>query len=326
MKKKSPAKTILLALLALAVVLGALYALGPLYPDGRGGEHDGELCDWMGQLDGSLRLGEINIPGTHDSATQYIFPSYFLQDQDTTIARQLENGYRYLDVRVALAGDGSGLELIHAFGLCRRGASVFSGALSYDALADAALDFLDAHPTETVIFCVKPERGSDDVGAVCALIERRVKFEPERWYTDNAIPTLDEARGKIVLCRRYDGALGLDFNWLDQGDPAVLADPVAARAINDTQTLYVQDRYHYAVADKWEAVRFTLENGKAGEDAFSLNFLSTAQGKLPHPRSFAGEMNARFGGYSLTKGGRYGVILFDFADAALARQVVESNG
>lgn len=325
MKKRSPTKKALLTVLALLVLAAALYALGPLYPDGRGSGDDAGLSDWMGTLDGSRKLSEINIPGTHDTATQYIFPSWFLQDQDTGVAQQLENGYRYLDVRVALSKDGGDLVLIHAFGRCREGASVFSPALRYDAFVAAAKSFLRAHPAECVIFCVKPEKGSDDVSRVCALLEERVAAEPELWYVDNAIPTLDEARGKIVLCRRYDGALGLDFDWLDQGDPAVLADPVEAHAISEGETLYVQDRYHYAVADKWEAVRFTLENCRAGGDAFCLNFLSTAQGKLPHPRGFAREMNALFGGYALEKGRSYGVILFDFASPALARQVIESN-
>lgn len=325
MKKKSPVKTVFLILLALLVLAAALYVLGPLYPGGRGGGDNSGLADWMAGLDGSRALSEINIPGTHDAATQYIFPAYFLQDQDTDFAAQLANGYRYLDVRVALSKDKSELVLIHAFGKCRTGAALFSPALRYESLCDTAAAFLDAHPGETVIFCVKPENSADDVSAVRTLIEARIAREPERWYTDNTIPTLDEARGKIVLCRRYEGALGLDFDWADQGDATVLADPVGMHAINDGQTLYVQDRYHYAVADKWEAVRFTLENSRAGEDAFCLNFLSTAQGKLPHPRSFAGDMNALFGDYALTQGKRYGVILFDFADAASARQVVESN-
>ena len=323
MKKRSTGKTVFLSLLALLVLALLLYAAGLLYPGGgRTGDGSG-LDDWMGRLDGSLRLSAINIPGTHDSATQYIFPDYFLRDQNTDIAEQLNNGCRYLDVRVAL--DGDGLKLIHAFGTCRRGAALWAKALCYDDFCDAALAFLDAHPTETVIFCVKPEKGGDDPAAVCARIEAHAALAPERWYTENRIPTLDEVRGKIVLCRRYEGTLGLDFDWIDQGDPTVLADPVELHRINDAEGLYVQDRYHYAVADKWEAVRFTLENCRAGDDAFSLNFLSTAQGKLPHPLAFAREMNALFGDYRLEKGGRYGVILFDFASADLARQVVESN-
>ena len=36
-------------------------------------------------------------------------------------------------------------------------------------------------------------------------------------------------------------------------------------------------------------------------------------------------MNALFGGYALEKERNYGVILFDFASPALARQVIERN-
>ena len=325
MKKRAIGKTVFLVLLALILLALLGYTAGLLYPRGaRAGDNSG-LGDWMGRLDGKLRLSEINIPGTHDSATQYIFPSYFLRDQDTGVQEQLENGYRYLDVRVALDKDGKELKLIHAFGTCRRGAALWSKALSYDDFCDAALAFLDAHPGETVIFCVKPESSGDDPAAVRALIEARAALEPDKWYTDNTIPTLDEARGRIVLCRRYDGALGLDFDWADQGDPSVLENPVEAHAIGETESLFVQDRYHYAVADKWQAVRFTLEKCRAGADAFSLNFLSTAQGKLPHPLAFAREMNALFADEKLEKGGHYGIILFDFASAELARQVVESN-
>lgn len=325
MKKKSVGKTIVLTLLALILLALLGYASGLLYPLGGGKGDNSGLGDWMEKLDGSLRLSEINIPGTHDSATQYVFPAFFLQDQNTGVEKQLENGYRYLDVRVALSKDGGDLVLIHAFGQCRRAAAVWAQPLMYDDFVDAAKAFLEAHPGETVIFCVKPENSSDDASAVCSLIEKRIAEEPELWYAENRIPTLNDARGKIVLCRRYAGALGLDFDWLDQGDPAVLANPVEIHSINGMQLLAVQDRYHYPVEDKWDAARFTLENGRAGKDTFSLNFLSTAASPLPHPRSTAGEMNALFADYKLEKGGRYGVILFDFASPELARQVVESN-
>ena len=324
MKKKGAVPgSILFGLIVLILLAAVLYVVGAIYPGGRGGGDDAGLSDWMAELDGTKPLSTLNIPGTHDSATRYIFPAYFLQDQDTSMPRQLENGYRYLDVRVALKNGE--LVLIHAFGQCRRGAALYSAALRYDELVDSTLAFLAEHPGETVIFCIKPEKNGDDPAAVRALVERRVKEQPENWFTDNLIPTLDEARGKIVLCRRYPGGLGLDFNWDDQGDPTVLADPVEIHKINGSQRLAVQDRYHYAVSDKWDAVCFTLDNCAADRNSFCLNFLSTAQGRLPHPRGFAGEMNALFAAHALRKGESYGIVLFDFASPELARQVVESN-
>lgn len=312
-------------LIPLAILLAAgLYAAGILYPGGKAPAPDPALSDWMSPLDDQRPLSLINIPGTHDSGTRFIFPDYFLQDQDTSIARQLENGYRYLDVRVALNKAGDGLEIIHAFGTCRTGAAVWTNALTFDDLVADTLAFLDAHPRETVIFCVKPERSSDDADAVRVLLEERIARASERWFTENRIPALGEVRGRIVLCRRYESDLGLDFNWADQGDPTVLADPVAV-AGNGSFTLAVQDRYHYSVEDKWSAVLYTLRNTTATENTFCLNFLSTAQGKLPHPRSFAAELNEHFLAEELTAGSPYGIILFDFANAELARSVIYTN-
>ncbi len=311
-------------LLPAAILLAAvLYCTGLLYPGGRDGGSGGST-DWMAQIGDDRPLSLINIPGTHDSGTRFIFPAYFLQDQDTSIARQLENGYRYLDVRVALNRAGDGLELIHAFGTCRTGAPVWSRALTYDSAVADTLAFLEAHPSETVIFCVKPERSGDDPDAVRELLEKKISEKPDRWFIENRIPSLGEVRGRIVFCRRYEGAAGLDFNWADQGDPAVLDNPVAI-AGNGAFTLAVQDRYHYSVPDKWNAVLYTMRNPVASENTFCLNFLSTAQGKLPHPRSFAAEMNELFLAEPLTGGSRYGILLFDFADAGLAQAVIGSN-
>ena len=320
-------------LIPLAILLAAtLYATGLLYPDGKSQSPDPALSDWMSPLGDDRPLSLINIPGTHDSATRYIFPDYFLQDQDTGILQQLENGYRYLDVRVALDKDRRGLEMIHAFGTCRTGPAVWSKALTFDDLVADTLAFLDAHPGETVIFCVKPERSSDDASYIRGLLANKVAQAPERWFVENRIPTLGEARGRIVLCRRYDDLTGtgigfvhgLDFYWTDQGGETVLENPVAAEG-NGAFTLAVQDRYHYGVEDKWNAVLYTLRNTSASEDTFCLNFLSTAQGTLPHPRKFAAQLNQRFLATELTAGTPYGIIPFDFADTDLARAVIDTN-
>lgn len=323
MKKQKKRGRVLLPILAALLLAAALYCTGILYPSGSD-EGDGANADWMAQLDDERPLSLINIPGTHDSGTRFIFPGYIFQDQNTSVSRQLENGYRYLDVRVALNKTGDDLVIIHAFGTCRTGAAVWSAPLTFDSMVSDTLAFLDAHPRETVIFCIKPERESDDVNAVRALIEQKVSQAPERWFTGNRIPTLGEVRGRIVLCRRYEGGLGLNFKWEEQKDPAVLDNPVAVEG-KDTFTLAVQDRFHYGVEDKWAAVQYALRNTTATEHTFCLNFLSTSPDKIPHPRKYASELNGRFLDEPLTAGERYGVILFDFADGKLARAVIDTN-
>lgn len=60
--------------------------------------------DWMADIDGETMLSSISIPGTHDSATQYVGMRYIFQCQDTSIAQQLVDGYRYFDMRLVLDG------------------------------------------------------------------------------------------------------------------------------------------------------------------------------------------------------------------------------
>ncbi|MBQ2467430.1 MAG: hypothetical protein II506_06645, partial [Lachnospiraceae bacterium] len=136
------------------------------------GAKESSQADWMGELSDELPLSSISIPGTHDSCSQYITPKYFLRCQNTGIREQLEMGYRYLDIRVAVeeTEGGNTLKLIHAFGDCRQGKSWFSEKLYIDDVLQEVYAFLEEHPTETVIFCVKPENEDDDPTAYRTLL------------------------------------------------------------------------------------------------------------------------------------------------------------
>lgn len=320
-------KAIFWSILAIAAVLGVLYLTGILYPDGEKAESYPNT-DWMAALPDTRKLSEINIPGTHDSATQYIFPTYFLQDQNTSITEQLMNGYRYLDIRVALAGPLGEEELVmkNSFGQCRRGTAIWDETLTYHQVVRETLDFLKAHPGETVIFVVKPENSDDNPERVRELIEAEIEEDSKLWFTRNTIPLLREVRGKIVLCRRYEDGKGLNFNWEDQGDAAVLRDPAAPMDMSYTEKVYVQDRYHYSPDDKWNAFTGTLKDSKAGRNAFMLNFLSISYGTIPHPAKDAKDLNERFLQMPLQKGQIYGVMLFDFATPEIAAKVIGTNG
>lgn len=79
--------------------------------------------------------------------------SPIFQCQDTDIKTQLENGYRYLDMRLVLKNDN--LILKHNFAKCRKSKSFFSTPLTLDDVLEDIYTFLDKHPSETVIFCAK---------------------------------------------------------------------------------------------------------------------------------------------------------------------------
>ncbi|MBQ2578824.1 MAG: hypothetical protein II571_05345 [Lachnospiraceae bacterium] len=290
---------------------------------------ESNLTDWMGELSDELPLSSISIPGTHDSCSQYITPKYFLRCQNTGIREQLEMGYRYLDIRVAVeeAECGNTLKLIHAFGDCRKDKSWFSEKLYIDDVLKEVYAFLEEHPTETVIFCVKPENEDDDPTEVSALMNGWILQDSEYWFTENRIPELGEVRGRVVYASRFKHhEQGMNFYWQDQGNKEAVDIPYSVSMINTGERLWVQDRYKYNNELKWDAFTDDLGNCQANEDTFSLNFLSTSgSGTFSHPKQYAGVLNDKFKNYELTEDTCYGVLIFDFADAELAQQVIATN-
>ncbi|MBQ1315944.1 MAG: phosphatidylinositol-specific phospholipase C [Lachnospiraceae bacterium] len=296
-------------------------------------EITGANADWMAKIGDGQKLSSFTIPGTHDSGTCFIFPAYFLQDQNNDISRQLMMGYRYLDIRVKLSKDGNGLELCHSFGRCRTGQMAGTDTLTFDDVVRDTQAFLAEHPAETVIFCIKAEKDTDSVSRIQKLVMSAVGREREKWYTGSRIPALGEVRGKIVLARRFENVLGIDeaeaglfFDWEDQGSAEVLADAAAVVPLDGDGELIVQDRYHYNTEDKWKAVTDLMNSGRAGEDALVLNFFSASYGKLPHPLSYAKKMNARFlAACGDLPADNYGILIFDFASEDLASAVIGLN-
>ncbi len=59
----------------------------------------------------------------------------------------------------------------------------------------------EKHPSETIILTIKPDDGST-VGMEHAVAEF-VKNNKDKVYTEGDIPSMKEARGKIVLIRRF---------------------------------------------------------------------------------------------------------------------------
>ena len=51
-------------------------------------------ADWMAELPDELPLNQIVIPGTHDSATQFVTMAFFGKCQSKSIPRQLESGFQ----------------------------------------------------------------------------------------------------------------------------------------------------------------------------------------------------------------------------------------
>ena len=291
--------------------------------------------DWMETVPDETKLSNMSIPGTHDSCTQYVDMRYIFQCQDASVATQLIYGYRYLDMRLVLE-KRSGQETLvlkHSIARCKTSNSPFAGTLTLDDVLRDVSAFLDAHPTETVILCMKAENSKDDVAEIQKVLYQTIDKDPEHWYLKNEIPTLGEVRGKIVLATRFDDKFpvgfercGLYFGWTDQGNRTVLSDPTANSVINGRETLCVQDRYNYDVDDKITAIHTCLDNSRAADDTFFLNFTSTSgSGKVGHPKEYAKRINLDLYDYDWQAGTAYGVVIVDFAPKKIAEKIYQTN-
>ena len=284
-------------------------------------------ADWMAKLPDEMLLSEIVIPGTHDSATQYVQLAFFSKCQALSIGEQLDAGFRYLDIRLGIDNETDALQLMHGFTRCKTG--VFSKTLLLNDVLDACYGFLDAHPTETVIFAVKQEHGNESVGEFETRLDAIIREDESRWLLSDTLPALGQARGKLVLLRRYEdeAALGeragVPFLWANQNGSADLSLHAAAED-NGGYTLWVQDRYEYGSEDKWNAFTAGMEAVRErAQGDIAVHFLST-KGTLAygHPYLFAKPLNQKLMEADLALDGW---IIVDFASAPLAERIWSAN-
>jgi 1-phosphatidylinositol phosphodiesterase len=104
---------------------------------------------WMSRLANNLRVSEINLPGTHD--TMSIASGDIWQNQTMSLREQLDSGLRVFDMRTRHIDDK--LRMHH-------------GMIAQDTYFDDVLkdidSFLEANPTETVLFRLRSEHTSEN--------------------------------------------------------------------------------------------------------------------------------------------------------------------
>ncbi|MFB7544703.1 phosphatidylinositol-specific phospholipase C [Streptomyces zaomyceticus] len=219
---------------------------------------------WMGGHGDGTPLQRLTIPGTHDSGARFGGP--WSECQNTTVAQQLDSGIRFLDVRCRVTG---GSFAIH------HGVS-YQNMMFGDVLV-ACRDFLAAHPSETVLMRVKQEYSSDSDATFRAIFDDYLDNRGWRslFRIGDTVPSLGEARGKVVLIADNGGLPGL--KWWDGG----------AIAIQDDWNALPNAKYPKIEAHFRKAVE---QPGK-----LYINFVSTSA-SLP-PRWNSDNLNPRVHGF-----------------------------
>lgn len=228
-------------------------------------------ADWMGGLPDTLSLLRMTIPGTHDSAcTDPANGTEWSHTQNWGIAEQLQRGARFLDIRA----NGLQDHLDDSFGIYH--ASYYQG-ITFDGVLSQCRDFLRQHPGETVVMRLKKENGTNnDVGARFKDV-LNVYLDAKGWrpwflITDR-VPSLGEARGRIVLITQFDNDLPV-LRW-PGGDNDFLSN----------EWFSLQDIYQGLSSASQKTGKVTQQFDRATADQDSalmyINFTSYAGGGWP---------------------------------------------
>ncbi|GEM_PF-604392 len=209
---------------------------------------------WMSRLANNLRVSEINLPGTHD--TMSIASGDIWQNQTMSLREQLDSGLRVFDMRTRHIDDK--LRMHH-------------GMIAQDTYFDDVLkdidSFLEANPTETVLFRLRSEHTSENntLSYTQTLDTYLADNGSKRWVPTNNNPTLNEIRGKFVILQEFGGAkYGLSYGAIDKQDDYSLST-------------------NWDLYDKWIAVKDHMEKSEHGNrDTMYMNYLSGAGGSFPY--------------------------------------------
>ncbi|KJE19288.1 phosphatidylinositol-specific phospholipase C-like protein [Frankia torreyi] len=185
--------------------------------------------EWMYYLSDSTSIGRISIPGTHESCARYGKGNIFVPCQTLDVADQLDLGCRFLDIRCRVVGSGSDRSFAIHHG-------AYYQSIMFGDVQQKCADFLSSHPSEFILMRVKQEYSNESDETFREIFNNR--YLRSYYYTDGDIPTVGQARGKIVLLGDVAGLGGINYGGPDlviqddwgNSDPSVKFDEIWAQA------------------------------------------------------------------------------------------------
>lgn len=297
-----------------------------------------DLTCWQSMIPGSTPLSLINIPGSHDSSTQFVTLSPFSRCQNKSIDQQLETGIRFLDIRLEL--NGSEFNAVHGIADCRTSKRKKSPLLRFEDTFDKCLNFLRKHPTEAIIISLKMERGNNGENFFVSFYDRFIEPYFSSWFLKNRIPLLNECRGKLVLMRRCDLGkadkrftdenTGINFTKMIQQNSTDIHSPLLCLfemldGSPATESAVIQDRFMLNPKAKWkQAAKAGLDSAEPNEKKVFIHYMSTA-GVPFIPYFNSNYVNSKFINYKLINKKAYGWVVLDFLTKDLTSKIIESN-
>ena len=301
--------------------------------------------EWMAGIPDDALLSSVNIPATHDTGTagvvEDLVPSVSITScQNLYYDEQLNMGARSFDIRANATKDDASaadVKIVHGGELwqCQE---KNGNDLTLQSILNTSLGFLEKHKSETVILTVKPDAGST-IGLEHAVAEF-IEKNKDKVYSGGDIPSMKEARGKIIFLRRfnltknYDSSVerAMGFNLTNWDDIKYKDYKYAYKLYDDGKNhVYIQDAYNTYGSEKWPYILETMKQ-TTGQDtshpieynSWVFNYTSCSQGA---PLGLTQEINPRlFKDEDNCIDNRFlGTVMLNFIDEPMSRLIYETN-
>ena len=301
--------------------------------------------EWMAGIPDDALLSSVNIPATHDTGTagvvEDLVPSVSITScQNLYYDEQLNMGARSFDIRANATKDDASaadVKIVHGDELWQCQEKNGSD-LTLQSILNTSLGFLEKHKSETVILTVKPDAGST-IGLEHAVAEF-IEKNKDKVHSGGDIPSMKEARGKIIFLRRfnltknYDSSVerAMGFNLTNWDDIKYKDYKYAYKLYDDGKNhVYIQDAYNTYGSEKWPYILETMKQ-TTGQDtshpieynSWVFNYTSCSQGA---PLGLTQEINPRlFKDEDNCIDNRFlGTVMLNFIDEPMSRLIYETN-
>lgn len=307
------------------------------------------LENWMSYLPDDVPISRINMPGSHDSGCWNVKTNleFWFETQDENISEQLKSGVRVFDVRtgpyeMSDTNDPFDLIIHHSKRYCysaKKDDDNNSGDpyLRLRHYFEAVDEFLQAHPTETVVLNITNH--SDDNEKARKLLDnelkplldkdKQVKLSWDRfdyYPVTSGVPKLGAVRGRCVVLLDDDALTAYEDDYLSSSSTKLSN----FRKVMELRKTEPETKMSLA-KDKFCEQDIKNEPGKEkGEIHVEQNNLNINLGLLEDPRQGSNVINKRISEEEWYSEKRYGWIMMDYINSTegarnLVRKIINTN-
>ncbi|CAL8292433.1 unnamed protein product [Merluccius merluccius] len=251
--------------------------------------------NWMESIPDDTLISTLSIPGTHESLTLHGGPH--VTCQVWPFETQLKAGVRYFDIHVG------NWFLTHKSVDVRDGFWMLWQKVQLEDVVTIASDFLETYASEMVLLRITLHGAYRKI--IQGLILHLVQQHQDRVWTDLSVPTLKQARGKIVLVQSDSFNTGIVYH--EPGFP------------NDHKFKSFEDQATKIKEYLWNAEDFCDHHVVLTDTAASSIFTSPKT----VARGFNGYLNEMVLGYKRNRS-CLGVITMNFPSSELIKNIIET--